>query len=101
MVALARNHRCSRTAHRASNARGGMSSPNVFVVSFEHAHRAFRCIRLEGPAGAETPTSGVQWIVTLEGRTVWSFDAHEGDTRESVQREVEEWWDRSQRTASR
>lgn len=72
-----------------------MASPNFFVVAFEHAHRAFKCVRLDGSEGADVPAAGAQWIVTMEGRTVWSFDAREGDTRESVQREVERWWDAS------
>lgn len=72
-----------------------MSSPNVFVVVFEHAHRAFKCVRLEGSDSAQVPEEAAQWIVTLEGRTVWSFEAGEADTRERVQREVERWWDAS------
>ena len=70
-----------------------MSTPSVFVVGFEHAHRAFTCVRMEGSQGAELPSAGAQWIVTLEGRTVWSFVAREGETRDSVQRDVAQWWD--------
>ena len=72
-----------------------MSSPNVFVVAFEHAHRAFKCVRLAGSDHADEPSAAAQWIVTMEGRTVWSLEASESDTRESVQHEVEQWWDAS------
>ena len=70
-----------------------MSAPQVFVVAFEHAHRAFKCVRLDGSATAETPSAAAQWIVTMEGRTVWSFEAREGETRETVQDRVARWWD--------
>jgi hypothetical protein len=72
-----------------------MSSPTVFVVAFEHAHRAFKCVRLAGSESADEPSAAAQWIVTMEGRTVWSLEARENDTRERVQREVEQWWDAS------
>lgn len=74
-----------------------MSAPHVFVVAFEYAHRPFRCVRLEGSSGSDQAAAAAQWIVTLEGRTVWSFDAREGETRESVQRDVERWWDEARR----
>lgn len=74
-----------------------MSSPDIFVVGFEHAHRAFKCIRLDGRTGGATPAERAQWLVTMEGRTVWSFDASDTDTRESIQRNVEQWWDRTLR----
>jgi len=70
-----------------------MSTPQVFVVTFEHAHRAFKCVRLDGSAAADTPAAAAQWIVTMEGRTVWSLDAVEGETRESVRDQVVRWWD--------
>ena len=34
-------------------------------------------------------------VFTIAGRTVWSFDARDGDTSQSVQRDVEQWWDRN------
>jgi hypothetical protein len=61
-------------------------------VTFEHAKRSFKCIRLDwsdNPAAA----TATQWIVTIAGRPVWSFDAATADTRESVQAAVERWWD--------
>lgn len=73
-----------------------MSSPTIFVVEFEHAHRAFRCIRLDGSPEADAASPGAHWIVTLAGRTVWSMDAREEDTREGVERAVVDWWDRSE-----
>jgi hypothetical protein len=72
-----------------------MPPPNVFVVAFEHAHRAFKCVRLAGSESAEVPSAAAQWIVTIEGRTVWSLEARETDTRESVQQAVEQWWNDS------
>ena len=72
-----------------------MTTPAIFVVEFEHAHRAFRCIRLEGAPEGDVPAAAAHWIVTLAGRTVWSMDAQEDDTRERVQQEVEAWWDRA------
>lgn len=69
-----------------------MSSPTVFVVAFEHAHRAFKCVRVDGSTSADTPAAAAQWIVTMDGRAVWSFESREGETRESVQRAVEQWW---------
>jgi hypothetical protein len=78
-----------------------MSAPTIFVVEFEHAHRAFRCILVEGAPEGEAPATVAHWIVTLAGRTVWSMDAREDDTRERVQREVEAWWDRMAPDAGR
>lgn len=69
-----------------------MSSSMLFVVAFEHAHRAFKCVRLDGGDGRAS-RDAAHWIVTLEGRTIWSFDANEQDTREIVQEEVVRWWD--------
>lgn len=75
-----------------------MSAPSTFVVSFTHAHRAFTCVRLEGD-GEAAGTTAPQWIVTLEGRPVWSFDARADDSPERVQQDVERWWDTSGRRA--
>jgi hypothetical protein len=69
-----------------------MSAPNTFVVAFTHGHRSFTCVRLEAE-GCGAGAMASQWIVTIEGRTIWSFDAGGGDTREQVQRAVERWWD--------
>jgi hypothetical protein len=69
-----------------------MTDP-VFLVTFEHARRAFKCVLLDWDH-SEGRTAR-QWVVTVAGRPVWSFEATESDTRESVQRQVEEWWDAS------
>ena len=63
----------------------------VFLVTFEHAKRSFKCVLLdwEAPNGRNAK----QWVVTMAGRTVWSFEAGPSDTRASVQAEVERWWD--------
>lgn len=91
MVALARVRRRLAPAPVICAPEGGMSSPSIFVVEFEHGHRAFRCIRLEGSVEGEPASAVPHWIVTTAGRTVWSFDATPDDTRESVQRAVEDW----------
>ena len=67
-----------------------MTTP-VFLVAFEHAKRSFKCVLLDwdGPGGRKAK----QWVVTVAGRPVWSFEAGPADTRESVQKEVELWWD--------
>jgi hypothetical protein len=70
-----------------------MSTPSLFVVTFEHAHRAFKCVRLDDAHRTGSSRPGPQWLVTLDSRTVWSFDAQPGDTREAVQQRVERWWD--------
>jgi hypothetical protein len=76
--------------HDTSASRQLMTSP-VFLVSFEHAQRSFKCVLLDwdGPESR----SAKQWVVTVAGRPVWSFPAGESDTRESVQQEVTTWWD--------
>jgi hypothetical protein len=66
--------------------------PNpVFAVAFEYGQRSFKCVLVDWPApdGHEAK----QWIVTVAGRAVWSFEAGAADTRASVQKEVERWWD--------
>jgi hypothetical protein len=93
MVGLARERRRLAPVPTIRAPEGGMSSPSIFVVEFEHAHRAYRCIRLEGSVEGESPSAVAHWIVTTAGRTVWSFNATAGDTRESVQRAVEDWLD--------
>ena len=72
-------------------------TPPVFLVTFEYAKRSFKCVLLDwdAPAGR----SAKQWVVTVAGRPVWSFEAGADDTRESVQKEVELWWD-TQHTAT-
>jgi hypothetical protein len=66
--------------------------PPFFVVSFEHSRRAFKCVRLEwSPSPAEAVRA--QWIVTIAGRPVWSFDATGEDSPDGVQRAVVQWWD--------
>jgi hypothetical protein len=66
-------------------------TPPVFVVTFEHARRSFKCMLVdwEGPESR----SAKQWVVTVTGRPVWSFPAGESDTRARVQDEVTRWWD--------
>ena len=66
-------------------------TPPVFLVTFEHAKRPFKCVLVDwdGPERR----SAKQWVVTVGGRPVWSFPAGESDTHGSVQREVTEWWD--------
>ena len=66
------------------------SSP-LFVVNFEHAQRAFKCARIDWGA-ADVGRTSAQWIVTIGGRPVWSFEASESDTREHVESEVVRWW---------
>jgi hypothetical protein len=70
--------------------RPGTTVP-VFLVTFEHAQRSFKCVLIdwEAPDGRNAK----QWVVTVAGRPVWSFEAGESDTRESVQAEVVGWWD--------
>jgi hypothetical protein len=63
----------------------------VFVVAFEYARRSFKCVLVDWPASDGHETK--QWIVTVLGRAVWSFEATESDTRASVQAQVERWWD--------
>ena len=72
------------------------SNPQPFVVMFEHAKRSFKCVRLDwsDAPGAEHATP--QWIVTIAGRPVWSFDSGPRDTKESVQAAVQQWWDSDQ-----
>lgn len=63
----------------------------LFVVAFEYARRSFKCVLIdwEAPDGR----NATQWVVTVAGRPVWSFEASDLDTRESVQEQVERWWD--------
>ena len=63
----------------------------VFVVALEYARRSFKCVLVDWPASDGHETK--QWIVTEAGRAVWSFPAGAGDTRETVQAQVERWWD--------
>jgi hypothetical protein len=66
-----------------------MTAP-VFLVTFEHAQRSFKCVLLDwdAPDGRQAK----QWVVTVAGRPVWSFEASETDTHASVREEVERWW---------
>jgi hypothetical protein len=50
-------------------------------------------VRLDDAHRTGSSRPGPQWLVTLDSRTVWSFDAQPGDTREAVQQRVERWWD--------
>jgi hypothetical protein len=68
-------------------------TPQPFVVTFEHAKRSFKCVRLDWSDNPGATTRTAQWIVTIAGRPVWSFDSAAGDTKESVQAQVERWWD--------
>ena len=63
----------------------------VFLVAFEHAKRSFKCVLLDwdAPGGRKAK----QWVVTVAGRPVWSFEAGPDDTQASVKKEVELWWD--------
>jgi hypothetical protein len=72
-------------------------TPPVFLVTFMYAKRSFKCVLLDWDA--PTGRSAKQWVVTVEGRPVWSFEAGANDTRDSVQKEVELWWD-TQHTAT-
>lgn len=72
-----------------------MSNPPLFLVAFEHAHRSFKCMRLE--AGEEASVTTPQWVVTMAGRPVWSFEARNDDTRDAVEAEVVKWWDAANR----
>lgn len=74
-----------------------MSTTPIFLVTFEHAQRSFKCVLLDwdSPDGRRAK----QWVVTVAGRPVWAFEASPSDTRESVRNEVEMWWD-TQRTAT-
>ena len=72
-------------------------NPPVFVVAFEHAKRSFKCVLLDWDA--LPGRTAKQWVVTVAGRPVWSFEAGPNDTRESVRKEVEMWWD-TQHTAA-
>ncbi len=62
-----------------------------FLLTFEYARRSFKCLLLdwESPDGRRSK----QWVVTVAGRPMWSFEARESDTRASVQAEVAMWWD--------
>ena len=73
-------------------------TPPVFLVSFEYAKRSVKCVLLDwaAPAGR----SAKQWVVTVAGRPVWSFEAGADDTRESVRKEVELWWDTQHTTTN-
>ena len=66
-------------------------TPPVFLVTFEYAKRSFKCVLLDWDASAGR--SAKQWVVTVAGRPVWSFEAGADDTRESVRKAVELWWD--------
>lgn len=63
-----------------------------FVVTFEHAGRAFKCVRVELTGARDQRPHAEQWVVTEAGRTVWSFESAPDDTRASVQAEVQRWW---------
>jgi hypothetical protein len=67
-----------------------MTAP-LFVVSFVHAQRSFTCVLLDWDA--PDGRSAKQWVVTVAGRPIWSFEAGKRDTQESVQQEVRRWWD--------
>jgi hypothetical protein len=69
------------------------TAPQPFVVMFEHAKRSFKCVRLDWSGDPEKAATNAQWIVTIAGRPVWSFDSDAGDTKASVQATVEHWWD--------
>jgi hypothetical protein len=66
-------------------------TPPVFLVTFEYAQRSFKCVLLDWDSPPSR--SAKQWVVTVAGRPVWSFEAGANDTRESVRKEVEMWWD--------
>jgi hypothetical protein len=66
-------------------------TPPVFLVTFEYAKRSFKCVLLDWDASQGR--NAKQWVVTVAGRPVWSFEAGANDTRESVRKEVEMWWD--------
>ena len=68
-------------------------TPQPFVVTFEHAKRSFKCVRQDWSDDPEAAIRTAQWIVTIAGRPVWSFDSDAGDTTESVRAQVERWWD--------
>jgi hypothetical protein len=69
------------------------TAPQFFVVTFEHAQRAFKCIRLDWAESAGDAAAANQWIVTIAGRPVYSFAVSEEDTKESVRTTVISWWD--------
>jgi hypothetical protein len=69
------------------------TTPEFFVVAFEHAQRAFKCVRLEWGESPGAASTAAQWIVTIAGRPVYSFGVSDGDTKESVQSTVIRWWD--------
>jgi hypothetical protein len=73
-------------------------TPPIFLVTFEYAKRSFKCVLLDWDA--PTGRSAKQWVVTVAGRPVWSFEARAGDTRESVRKEVELWWDTQHTTTN-
>jgi hypothetical protein len=72
------------------------SSPQPFVVMFEHAKRSFKCVRLDWSDAPDAARATTQWIVTIAGRPVWSFDSSPADTKETVQAQVRQWWDSDQ-----
>lgn len=74
----------------SQSAKSAESSP-VFLVTFEHAQRSFKCVLLDWEA--PDARQAKQWVVTVAGRPVWSFEAGVADTRQSVQDEVTRWWD--------
>lgn len=73
-------------------------TPPVFLVTFEYAKRSFKCVLIDWDSPPQG-RSAKQWVVTVTGRPVWSFEATDTDTHASVQREVELWWD-TQHTAA-
>lgn len=78
-----------------------MSNSPLFLVAFEHAHRSFKCMRLEAGEG-DASFASPHWVVTMAGRPVWSFAASSTDTRDGVEAEVVKWWDAANRdTANR
>jgi hypothetical protein len=80
-----------KPATQAPSIAAGPGTSPIFAVAFEYARRSFKCVLVDWPAPDGHSTK--QWVVTVAGRAVWSFEAGTSDTRESVQREVERWWD--------
>ncbi len=68
-----------------------------FVVTLEHAGRAFKCVRAELKGAPEQAPHAEQWVVTEAGRPVWSFACAAAETRASVQAEVRRWRDERHR----
>jgi hypothetical protein len=81
--------------HTQLEAPRAASAPALFVVNFEYAQHSFKCVRLELTGARGDAPHAEQWVVTEAGRPVWSFVASQGDTRASVQAEVQRWWDSS------